>query len=203
MAAVRAQEQLGWRLGLVPSASDDLTLFESIDRAAELGLLYIGASNRQIVSDSIPKAINERLNGEDRRHIRLKLDEAGVRLLTWQIDRAPSDEGRCRNLVEFARKMGVEAILTERTSATLKRLCGECDIRIAAGGSEERGIVTLGDLNDEQVVATLMKHHRANAVPAMFGIEFPQGEEGSTSSIARAIKLFGEVSLKLAQRSKI
>jgi len=200
--AIRAREQLGWRLGLVPSAPDGLTLFETIDKAAELGLLYVGASSRQMVSDSIPKAINERLNGEDRRRIRLKLDEAGVRLLTYQIDRVPSDEGRRRDLVAFAWKMGVEAVTAERASGILKRLCDEHDIRFVTSSSDERGIVPLGHLNEERLAATLERIHRMNAVPVMFGIEFPRGEAASTSSIAQTIGLFGKVSLQIAKRSK-
>ena len=200
--AIRAREQFGWRLGLVPPAHGGLTLFESIDKAAELGLLYVGASSRQIVSNSIPKPADERLNGEDRRRIRLKLDEAGVRLLTWQIDRIPSDEGQCRDLVEFAWKMGVEAVTAERASGILQRLCDEHDIRFVTGSSDERGIVPLGHLNEERLAATLRRIHRTNAVPVMFGIEFPRDEAASTSSIARTIELVGKVSLQIAKRSK-
>ncbi|HUV62613.1 MAG TPA: ThuA domain-containing protein, partial [Sedimentisphaerales bacterium] len=39
--AVRAHEQLGWQMALVPAPSAELTLFETIDKAAELGLLYV------------------------------------------------------------------------------------------------------------------------------------------------------------------
>ena len=125
-----------------------------------------------------------------------------MRLLTWQIDRIPSDEGRCRGLVEFAWKMGVEAVTAERASGILKRLCDEHDIRFVTSSSDERGIVPLGHLNEERLAATLRRIHRTNAVPVMFGIEFPRDEAASTSSIARTIELVGKVSLQIAKWSK-
>jgi len=122
--AVRAQEQLGWQLALVPSAKP-LTLFETIDKAAELGLLCVGGSNRQKVSRDISKDFNDQLTSDERRQIRLKLDAAGVRLLTYRIDGTPSDKA-----VEFARRMGVDAapeIVTLDESAREKTIASRLD----------------------------------------------------------------------------
>jgi hypothetical protein len=115
--ASRAQEQLGWRLGLTPPASQialgSLTLFEAIDKTAELGLLYIGGSNLQIVSHDIPKKFDEQLNSDELKQIRLKLDSTGVRLLTYHIHDTPSDEAGYRKVFEFGRKVGIETFIDE------------------------------------------------------------------------------------------
>jgi type 1 glutamine amidotransferase len=108
--AIRAQERLGWRLGLVPSLLPKPTLFETIDAAGALGLLYVGGRSGQKVSGDIPKDFDEQLSPEEMRQIRLKLDSAGVRLLTYRADRMPSDEDGWRRVLAFARKMGVEAL---------------------------------------------------------------------------------------------
>jgi type 1 glutamine amidotransferase len=108
--AIRAQEQLGWRLGLVPSAFPKATLFETIDKAAELGLLYVGSRNGQKVSSAIPKDFDEQLSPDEMRQIRLKLDATGVRLLTYRPDRMPSDEAGWHKVLAFARHMGIETL---------------------------------------------------------------------------------------------
>jgi len=120
--AIRAQERLGWRLALVPPASreranDDspLHLFELIDRAAEHGLLYVGGSSRQKISRDIPKTLHDRLTAEETEQIRLKLDAASVRLLTYHLDAMPSDSAGQLKIVEFAQKMGIEAVVAPGT----------------------------------------------------------------------------------------
>jgi len=106
--AIRAQEQLGWRLVLTPS--NELTLFETIDKASQLGILYVGGSSGQKISPDIPKLLDDQLSSDERRQIRLKLDAAGVRLLTYRVDQEDSDEASRNRAIEFARLMGVEAI---------------------------------------------------------------------------------------------
>ncbi|MCX6903458.1 MAG: ThuA domain-containing protein, partial [Verrucomicrobia bacterium] len=89
---LRAQEQLGWRLGLASSALRAKTLFEAVDQAAKLGLFYIGASSLQETSRGIPKKFDPQLNADELRQIRLKLDAAGTRLVTYRVPTMPSDE---------------------------------------------------------------------------------------------------------------
>ena len=136
--AILAQEQLGWRLGLTPPNSEiaagKFTLFEAIDKAAELGLLYVGGSSRQTVSHEIPKNLDGQLNSDELRQVRLKLDAAGVRLLTYRINAMPSDEAGCRKVFEFGRKMGIEAFIGEPPGEaldTIERFCDEYDINLA------------------------------------------------------------------------
>jgi type 1 glutamine amidotransferase len=105
--AIRAQEQLGWRLVFLPSG--ELTLFETIDRAAQLGLLYVGGHSEQKVSPDIPKLFDDRLSSDERKQIRLKLDAAGVRLLAYHVDHEPYE----MRTTEFGRSMGAEAVVTD------------------------------------------------------------------------------------------
>jgi len=111
--AIRAQEQLGWQVTFLPTLSAGLTLFESIDKAAGLGLLYVGGCNRQKVSADIPKNFDGRLSSDDLQAIRLKLDAAGVRLLTYRIDPMPADAAEQQKTFEFARKMGANVLVRE------------------------------------------------------------------------------------------
>jgi hypothetical protein len=132
--AVRAQERLGWRLGFTPPAGADMTLWEAIDEAAKRGSLYLGASGSQTVSRDIPKRLDHQLSHDEMRDIRLKLDEAGVRLLTLRLDRLPAGESACRQTFDFGRRMGIEALVVPwpgRELRVLEKCCDEYDIRLA------------------------------------------------------------------------
>ncbi len=135
---IRAQEQtpLG-RIGGEPFMARQLTLFEAIDKAAELSLLNVGGWNSQVISRDIAKTFDGRLDGKEMEQVRLKLDAAGVRLLTYHVDRMPSDEPGWREVVAFARKMGIEEIVTTPPADmrdTVARLCNEYDIRLMSIG---------------------------------------------------------------------
>jgi len=173
--AIRAQEKLGWRLALAPAAPEELTVFETIDKAAELGLLYIGGHNRQKVSRDLPKRFDDRLSADDMRQIRLKLDTAGVRLLTYHIDSTASDKTR-----EFGMKMGVEACLTGGTNTGM-------DVENLNQASR-----------DNRVSPFLDGIHRRRR-PAIFTLQFAGSESGSASRLAQDIESFNEATVRLAR----
>jgi len=140
--AVRAQEQLGWRLGFIPSVSSNEALFETIDETASRGLLYVCGGSGQTVSRDIAKPFDGQLSSKETEQVRLKLDAAGVRLLTYRIDRMPSDETACHKIFEFARRMGAEAVVAEAPVAALdivEKLCDEYGLRLAMAAGDERG----------------------------------------------------------------
>ncbi len=132
--ALRAQEKLGWRLGLTAYSLHKYTLFETIDKTRELGLPYLGGLSFQKVSREIPKNFDGQLSDDELRQIRLKLDSAGVRLLTHYYAQIPGDEDGCRRVFQFGRKMGIETFISEPPLTaldTIERFCDEYDINLA------------------------------------------------------------------------
>jgi sugar phosphate isomerase/epimerase/type 1 glutamine amidotransferase len=132
--ALRAQEQLGWRFGVEAYTFHRFTFFETIEKTAQLGLAYVGGLSFQQVSDQIPKNLEPGLTDEELRQIRLKLDEHGVRLLTFYLQDIPGDEAGCRRVFEFGRKLGIETFLSEPALDaldTIERFADEYDIRVA------------------------------------------------------------------------
>jgi len=111
--AVRAQEQLGWRLGIEAYTFHKFTFFETIEKTAQLGLPYVGGLSFQKVSAELPKNFDPQLSDEELRAVRLKLESAGLRLLTYYIQDIPNDPAACRRIFEFGRKMGIETFMTE------------------------------------------------------------------------------------------
>ncbi|MBM3880956.1 MAG: TIM barrel protein [Verrucomicrobia bacterium] len=132
--ARRAQERLGWRLGLEAYTLHKLTFFEAIEKTAQLGLSYIGGLSFQKVSADLPKNFAPVLSDDELRTIRLKLDAAGLRLLTFYIQEIPGDEAECRKVFEFGRKLGIETFMTEpklEALDTIERLANAYGINVA------------------------------------------------------------------------
>lgn len=130
--ALRAQEKFGWRLNT--EGSGGASLFDAIDKAARLGLPYLGSQSTQPVSREIPKPFAPGLTEDELRQIRFQLDAAGVRLMSYAIDPMPRDEAGCRKLFDFARKIGVEILIGAPEPETLglvEKFCDEYDLRLA------------------------------------------------------------------------
>jgi sugar phosphate isomerase/epimerase len=137
-----AQEKLDWRLGVTAYSFHKYTLFEAIEKTAELGLTYLGGLSFQKVSQDIAKNFDCQLNDRELQEIRLKLDECGVRLLTHYYARIPAEEGGCRRVFEFGRKMGIETFISEPPLESLdmiERFCNEYDLKLAIHNHDEKG----------------------------------------------------------------
>jgi sugar phosphate isomerase/epimerase len=132
--ALRAQEKLGWRLGIEAYTFHRFTFFETIEKTAQLGLAYVGALSFQKVSDTLPKNLDLSLTDDELREIRRKLDATGVRLLTYYLQDIPGDEAGCRRVFEFGRKLGIETFMSEPAIEALdmiERMADEYDIKVA------------------------------------------------------------------------
>lgn len=132
--AIRAQEKLGWRLGIEAYTFHKYSLFEAIEKTSALGLPFMGGLSFQKVSADIPKNFEPGLSDDELRQVRLKLDAAGVRLLTYYIQDIPGDEAGCRKVFEFGRKIGIESFMSEpkpEALGTIEKFCDAYDINVA------------------------------------------------------------------------
>jgi hypothetical protein len=85
------------------------------------------------VSNEIPVPFDTRLNDDQRRAIRLKLDTACVRLLACRLDSFGGDPAELRRTFGFIRKMGIEAIIAQPStdqSDIVAKLSKDFDIRV-------------------------------------------------------------------------
>jgi type 1 glutamine amidotransferase/sugar phosphate isomerase/epimerase len=132
--ALRAQERLGWRLGIEAYTFHRFTLFEAIEKTSQLGLPYMGGLSFQKIAADLPKNFEPGLSDEEIRKVRFQLDAAGVRLLTYYIQDIPDDDAGCRKIFEFGRKIGIETFMTEPKPEALPRIarfCDEYDLQVA------------------------------------------------------------------------
>ena len=139
--AIRAQEKLNWRLGIEAYTFHKYTLFEAIEKTAKLGLPYMGGLSFQKVSREIDKNFDSNLTDEELKQIRLKLDSAGVRLLTYYYHDIPGDAAGCRKIFEFARKIGIETFMSEPAVDaldTIEKFCDDYDINVAIHNHDQK-----------------------------------------------------------------
>jgi type 1 glutamine amidotransferase/sugar phosphate isomerase/epimerase len=139
--AIRAQEKLGWRLGIEAYTFHKYTLFEAIEKTAALGLPFMGGLSFQKVSDTIPRNFEPGLSDDELRQVRLKLDAAGVRMLTYYIQDIPGDEAGCRKVFEFGRKIGIETFMAEpkpEALGTVEKFCDAYDINVALHNHDQK-----------------------------------------------------------------
>jgi type 1 glutamine amidotransferase/sugar phosphate isomerase/epimerase len=139
--AIHAQEKLGWRLGIEAYTFHKYTLFEAIDKTSRLGVSYMGGLSFQKVSEEIPKNFDPDLTDDEIKQVRLKLDSAGVRLLTYYFHQIPGDQAGCRKVFEFARKIGIETFISESAPEaldTIEKFCDEYDINLAIHNHDQK-----------------------------------------------------------------
>jgi len=139
--AIRAQEKLGWRLGIEAYTFHKYTLFEAIEKTSKLGLPFIGGLSFQKVSKDIPKNFDPQLADDELKQIRLKLDAAGVRMLTYYYHNIPGDPAGCRRIFEFGRKIGIETFMTEPAPEaldTIEKFCDEYEINVALHNHDKK-----------------------------------------------------------------
>jgi type 1 glutamine amidotransferase/sugar phosphate isomerase/epimerase len=139
--AIRSQEKLGWRLGIEAYTFHKYTLFEAIEKTAGLGLPYMGGLSFQKVSKEIDKNFDLTLTDDELKQIRLKLDSAGVRLLTYYIQQIPGDQAGCRKVFEFGRKIGIETFMSEPAVDaldTIEKFCDDYDINVAIHNHDQK-----------------------------------------------------------------
>jgi type 1 glutamine amidotransferase len=197
--AVRAQEKLGWRLGLEawgPGGKD--TLAETCERAGKLGLLYVEGRIGQPVSKEFAAPFGPALTDDQRRAVRLVLDAAGVRLLTCAVPQMPADPTECRALWDFARRMGIEALVATPPPAaleTVEKLCQQLDVALAS----RHTVVPLRGLDAGQVEQLVQDARRLAAKPVIFGVDCPSAEPEAMASAAKSIDWFNAAALRAAK----
>jgi hypothetical protein len=147
--AVRVRENLGWRVAGRVFERSGSTLFESIDRACNLGLSYIVGSSEQRISQDLRDEFGPALTENQRQQIRLKLDESGLRLLAYH--RRHDGQPVARETLEFARMLGVETVILDCLPDALDQLASwsdELDLRLA---------IACGSLTDPALLGDLLK----------------------------------------------
>jgi sugar phosphate isomerase/epimerase len=122
-------EKLGWRLGCQAWTFNRFTLFEAIDKTAELGLKYIEAyPHGQKLSAANSAIFGPKLSADNRQEVKKYLSDKGVKLVNMGV--GPYD----KEAFEFAKDMGIETLVSEPkfdAFDAIDKLCEEYKINLA------------------------------------------------------------------------
>lgn len=130
----RAEEPPGWRVGPTAWSFRVFTFYEAIEKTAGLGMKNLEAFQGQRVSKENDRKLDTSLPDDALAQIRARLDSAKVKLTSIYIHTIPGDEAACRKVFEFARKLGVEFIVSEPAPESLpliEKFCNEYRINVA------------------------------------------------------------------------
>ena len=130
-----AAEKLGWRLGAQAYTFRDRPFFNAIDQIAALGLHYVELYPNQRVSTDLPQNVttHHNMTPEVMEQIQKKLQSANVKAVSYGVIK-PKGEAEWRKTFEFAKKMGLENIVSEPDEsefAMLDKLTEEFGINVA------------------------------------------------------------------------
>jgi type 1 glutamine amidotransferase/sugar phosphate isomerase/epimerase len=132
---IRSHEKVGWRLVMPAYTFHKFTLFETIDKTAELGLAYCGGLSFQKVGGGIDKNFDPNLlNDKEIETIQAKLRSKNIRMVSYFYGRLPGEESACRKVFEFADRFGIETFLSEpkpESLTVIEKFCNKFNINIA------------------------------------------------------------------------
>ena len=139
---IRSHEKAGWRLAMPAYTFHQFSLFDTIDKTAELGLRYCGGLSFQKVGGGIDKFFDpDQLNDEEIAAVNAKLKSKGIRMVSYYYHEIPGDEAACRKVFEFADKVGIETFLSEPKPESLpmiERFCNQFGINVALHNHDEK-----------------------------------------------------------------
>jgi len=128
-----ASEKLGMKLSLQCYTYRELTFFETVDKAVALGIKYLEIYPGQKVKPGSNETMNRKMSDATADEVKKKLEDAGgLKLVAYGVDSIPNDEPGARKTFEWAKKMGIQVLVTETTPTEMHdKLCDEFNIRMA------------------------------------------------------------------------
>lgn len=128
-----ASEKLGLKLGLQCYTFRALSFFETVDKAAALGIKYLEIYPRQKLEPGSAEFTSADMSEATAAKIQKKLKDAGgLRLVAYGVAPVPEDEEGARKRFAWAKKMGIEVLVTETTPNEVHdKLAQEYGIRFA------------------------------------------------------------------------
>ncbi len=128
-------EKLGWRLGCQAYSFNRFSFFEAVDKTASLGLHYIEMYPGQKLSPHHPDVKTDlNMSAAQRGDVKKKVADCGLKLVNFGVCGLSGKENDCRKTFDFAKDMGLEAIVSEPEFSaldTVEKLCDEYGINVA------------------------------------------------------------------------
>jgi sugar phosphate isomerase/epimerase len=127
-------EKLGWKLAVHSYTFQKFSIFDAIDKTADLGVKYMSISGSAIL-EGINKLTTVNLSQADRDAVDKKLRARGFgNFVNIGVVQLPADEAKSRKVFEFAKAWGIDTLVAEPEPEALdivEKLCKEYNIKVA------------------------------------------------------------------------
>lgn len=127
-------DKLGWQLAVHSYSFKNFTIFDAIDMTSALGVKYMSVSGSVMLSNSNHLGTTT-LSDDQRAAIDAKLKADGFgNFVNIGVVQLSADEAKSRQVFEFAKKWGINILVSEPpTNAldTVEKLCKEYNIKVA------------------------------------------------------------------------
>jgi sugar phosphate isomerase/epimerase len=127
-------DKLGWQLAVHSYSFQKFPIFDAIDKSAAVGVKYMSISG-SVILDGTNKVSTVTLSDAQREAIDQKLKADGFgNFVNIGVVQLPADEAKSRKVFEFAKKWGINILVSEpETNAldTVEKLCKEYNIKVA------------------------------------------------------------------------
>ena len=127
-------DKLGWQLAIHSYTFQKFPINEAIDKSAALGVKYMSISG-SVMLDNKTKIPTTSLTDDQRAAIDAKLKADGFgNFVNIGVVQLSADEAKSRQVFEFAKKWGINILVSEPpTNAldTVEKLCKEYNIKVA------------------------------------------------------------------------
>jgi sugar phosphate isomerase/epimerase len=154
----QALEKLGWKIGCQAYTFRAMSLYETLDVLHGLGIHYVEIYPGQKLSKDGNTKTNEKLSDEDIEALKAKCKETDVTLVSYGVVQI-KDEKSARDVLEFAKKIGLTEVVSEPPVdflPELDKLAKEYGVKVALHNHPKPSLYwdcdfelkALGDLKD-------------------------------------------------------
>lgn len=127
-----AAEKLGFQLGMQCWTYRMLTTFETIERCQKFGIKYLEMFPGQKMKPGAESKIDPGMSDADIAELLAKAKACGVKITCFGVGAIPLDEAAMTKHFEWAKKVGIEVLVTEVTpNEALDKMSQKTGIRIA------------------------------------------------------------------------
>jgi sugar phosphate isomerase/epimerase len=127
-------EKLGWKLAVHSYTFQKFSIFDAIDKTADLGVKYMSISG-SVILEGTNKLTTINLSQADRDAVDKKLKARGFgNFVNIGVVQLPADEAKSRKVFEFAKSWGIDTLVAEPEPEALdivEKLCTEYNIKVA------------------------------------------------------------------------
>ena len=127
-----AAEKLGFKLGMQCWTYRMLTTFETLERCQKFGIKYLEIFPGQKMKPDAAPTVGPAMSDAEIADLLAKAKTCGVKITNFGVSGIPMDEAGMKKHFEWAKKLGLEVLVTEVTpTPALDKMSQQTGIRIA------------------------------------------------------------------------